>query len=675
MYIQIYILTIYVQFNYCCYLFNLTERKFRMKKGLLLLIILLVSAGSVTALPSFLGLRGLNRTVDAEPIGAGEFSFGLFSFLGLSNDTRTAFLSGNSVDVTDTEYDGTFYLTSAIGLGEKVELAGRVSYIWNCLKRDDVAGRTDLSGGDCENDDGFSEAHLFMKFSTDPADGLWIGIMPWVGYGIYDGGNSPYVINNNEYDGIWYPGQPMFELRRPMIGVEGVSAGADLLFSKDLNPLRFHLNVGYHYYKQHFEFTDYRYTSSGWTDSTPVDMYVEDPVMHLATGIEFPMDKVTLFTELEWRHFMKRDFEQGDGENFDDCITISPGIRIPTNSGLAFDITGSFTLTDFDTDFTDLGHHLYQNGGNPTNDQRAHYAPFPEGFTPKWGIGLNVMYSSDLRKGPGTAIMAGTVTDAVTGEFLAATVAFPGTAVEPAASDAGTGFYTVDLPEGNVSVAVNAAGYIGTSETVQVAGGQDFSRDYALQPEPGTIAGSVTDIETGLAISATVTVPELPASVRSGRDGLYSIDVPEGDWTVTATADGYLGASASTAVASGEGVTVDFKLQSVSFEPVYFDVNVYNIKSEYTDHLDEIAAEIIANGLVVQICGHADSDYTPEFNKTLSDDRALVIYDYLVDHGVSAGSLSTIGYGEDRPAVPNTSDANKALNRRVEFVVQSVGTN
>lgn len=646
-----------------------------MKKGSLLLIILLITAGSAIALPSYLGLRGLNRTVDAEPIGAGEFSFGLFSFLGFSNDTRTAYLSGDSVDVTDTEYDGTFYLTSAIGLGANVELAARVSYVWNCLKRDNVAGRTDLSGGDCENDDGFSEARLAMKYSINPKEGCWIGIMPWVGFSIYDGGNSRYVINNNEYDGIWYAGQPMFELRRPMIGVEGVSGGADLLLSKDLNPVTLHLNLGYHYFKQHFEFTDYRYTSSGWTDSTHVDMYIEDPVMHFAAGVEYPLEKVTLFTELEWRHFMKRDWEEGDGENFDDCITVSPGIRIPTNSGLAFDITGSFTLTDFDAEYNDLGHNAYQNGGNPTDGERARYAPFPEGYSPEWGIGLNVMYSSDLRTGPGTAVMAGTVTDAVTGEFLAATIAFPGTAVEPAASDAETGFYSVELPEGSVSVAVNAEGYIGTTETVQVAGGQDFSTDYALQPEPGTIAGSVIDIETGLAVSATVSVPDVPVSDRSGSDGLYSLQVPEGVWTVTATADGYLGESAPTEVASGEDVTVDFQLKSVAFEPVYFDVNVYNIKSEFTGLLDEIADEIITNDLVVQICGHADSDYTEEFNMTLSEDRALVIYDYLIDRGVSTASLSTIGYGESRPAVPNTTNANKSLNRRVEFVVQFLRTN
>ena len=581
-----------------------------MKKGSLLLIILLVTAGSAIALPSYLGLRGLNRTVDAEPIGAGEFSFGLFTFLGLSNDTRTAYLSGDSVDVTDTEYDGTFYITSAIGLGEKVELAGRISYVWNCLKRDAVEGRTDLSGGDCENDDGFSEAHLFMKFSTNPGggDGCWIGIMPWVGFSIYDGGDSPYVTNYNEYDGIWYLDQPMFELRRPMIGVEGVSGGADLLFSKDLNPMRFHLNVGYHYYKQHFEFTDYRYTPSGWTDSTHVDMYVEDPVMHLAAGIEYPMEKVTLFAELEWRHFMKRDWEAGDGENFDDCITVSPGIRIPTNSGLAFDITGSFALSDFDAEYNDLGHRLYQNGGNPTDVERAHHAPFPEGYSPKWGIGLNVMYSSDLREKPTTAIMSGTVTDAVSGNFLKAYIAFPGAAVQTVSTDTETGFYSAVLPEGAVSVTVNADGYNGVEKMVQIVAGQNISRDFALELVP-VIVEEIIPIEIG---------------------------------------------------------------QVLSFDNIYFDFNSADIKTESYPILNEVVDILKANPeAVIRIAGHTDSDGSESYNQTLSEQRAASVLNYLVQNGIEARRLSTVGYGELQPVVPNTSRENKAKNRRIEFIVIS----
>ncbi len=638
-----------------------------MKKSILVFCLLLF-AGSAIALPSFFGLRGLNRIVDAKPIGAGEFSLALFGNLGLSKDTRNAYIGGTHYDVEDTEYDGTGYFTIGIGLGEKVELGGRVTYVWNALKRADASTRI-ADAGDNETDDGFSEAGLSFKISANPGDaGLWIGVMPWADFSIYDGGDSPYVTNYDGNDGIWHHLQPMFEMRRAMIGYE-LGAGADLLISADLNPLVLHTNIGFHYYKQNFQFTDYRY---GTSDSVEIDMTVEDPVFHAAVGLELPLKGITLFVESEWKHFMKRDFELGDNEDYDDIITISPGLRFPTSSGFAFDITGSFALDNFDPEWSDLGHGLYQAGRTPTNVDRSHFAPFPGGYPASMSFGVGLMYSSDLRVGPGTGIMSGTVTDALTGDALQATVAFPGSAIEPAVSDAETGFYSAELPEGSVGVTVNSPGYIGVGESVQVAGGVDFTRNYALQPEPGTVMGSVTDIETGLAIaSATVAAPDAPVSDRTGTDGLYEFNVNEGTWTITASASGYLGATESVNILSGDLAVVDFQLQSVAFEPIYFIVNLYTIQPEYTAVLDDIAEDIIANGLVVQISGHADSDYTPEYNQTLSENRAMAVYDYLVDHGVSPSSLSTIGYGEDRPAVPNTSAANKALNRRVEFVVHT----
>ena len=640
-----------------------------MKKGIVLLVLLLVATSATYALPSYLGLRGLNRTVDAKPIGAGEFSLGLFTLMGLSNDARGAYLSGGYTEVTDTEYNANGFFTMGFGLGDKVELAGRISYVWTSLKREDVDGRVSQAG-ESESDDGFSEAGLAMKFSANPGDGgLWIGLMPWANFSVYDGGDSPYVTNYDGYDGIWQHLQPMFELRRPMLATD-ISGGIDLLVSAHLNSVNIHTNVGYHFFKQTFQFTDRRY---GTSDSVMVDMEVEDPVFHLAFGVEVPLKGVTLFTEAEWRHFMKRDYEHGDGEDYDDMIVIQPGLRFPTKSGFAFDIVGSFALDNFDPEWSDLGHHAYQSGGTPTNSYRAHYAPFPEGYYPSWGVGVNLMYSSDLREGPGTGIMSGTVTDARSGDAIEGTVAFPGTAVEPAVSDAETGFYSSELPEGSVSVTVNSPGYIGASETVQVAGGVDFTRNYALQPVPATIMGSVTDIETGIAIaSATVAAPDVPVSDRTGNDGLYEFNVDEGSWTITASASGYLGATEGVDVMSGDIAVVDFQLQSVAFEPIYFIVDKFDIQPEYLAVLDDIAEDITANGLVVQISGHADSDHTEEYNQTLSENRAMAVYDYLVAHGVNPSNLSTIGYGEDRPAVPNTSAANKALNRRVEFVVQTV---
>jgi outer membrane protein OmpA-like peptidoglycan-associated protein len=636
-----------------------------MKKSMLLFSVLLILAGAASALPSYLGLRGLNRTVDAKPIGAGEFSMALFTFLGLSQDARWAHLDGDWLEVTDTEYDGTGYFTLGFGLGEKVEMAGRLSYVFNSLERSEPQERVDDAAN--ESDDGFSEATLAMKFSDNPGGGdFWWGIMPWASFAIYDGGDNPWVTNYGPYDGIWYPDQPMFELRRSMLNTD-LGAGADLLLSTSLSPtFLLHTNIGYHYFKQSFQFTDHRY---GTSDSVEIDMTVEDPVFHLAVGMEIPLKGITLFTEAEWRHFMQRDYEQGDGEDYDDIITVSPGIRFPMKSGFAFDVVGTIAMDNFDPEWSDLGHSLYQSGDVPSLGHRADFAPFPGGYPASWGVGLNLMYSTDLREGPGTGIMSGTVTDAVTGEPLGATVAFPGTAVEPAMSDAGTGFYSAELPEGSVAVSVNSPGYIGTGGTVQIEGGIDITRDYALQPEPTGLFGSVTDIQTGAPIRGA-TVDAINLSDVTGSDGLYALVVGEGDYTVTATAAGYLGEVREITVSGGEAVELNFQLQSVAFEPVYFDVDLYNIKPEFNTLLNGIAEAIAANGLTVQICGHADSDASDEYNQTLSENRAISVYDYLVAHGVSASSLSTIGYGESRPAVPNTSEANKALNRRVEFVVQ-----
>ena len=40
---------------------------------------------------------------------------------------------------------------------------------------------------------------------------------------------------------------------------------------------------------------------------------------------------------------------------------------------------------------------------------------------------------------------------------------------------------------------------------------------------------------------------------------------------------------------------------------------------------------------------------------------------WLADHGIAGDRLSTVGYGETKPLVPNSTDENRARNRRVEL--------
>lgn len=85
------------------------------------------------------------------------------------------------------------------------------------------------------------------------------------------------------------------------------------------------------------------------------------------------------------------------------------------------------------------------------------------------------------------------------------------------------------------------------------------------------------------------------------------------------------------------------------------------------------AADILrANpNVVVRIEGHTDSTGSAQSNLDLSRARATTVLNSLVALGVARDRLSASGYGESRPKVPDTSAANRAVNRRVEFIVQN----
>ncbi len=105
---------------------------------------------------------------------------------------------------------------------------------------------------------------------------------------------------------------------------------------------------------------------------------------------------------------------------------------------------------------------------------------------------------------------------------------------------------------------------------------------------------------------------------------------------------------------------------------IYFDVNKDVVKPESYGTLKEIAA--ILNevpDVKVKIVGHTDSDGSDAANLDLSKRRAASVKDELVKNfNVNGDRLITDGAGETQPVAVNDSPANKALNRRVEFIKQ-----
>lgn len=71
--------------------------------------------------------------------------------------------------------------------------------------------------------------------------------------------------------------------------------------------------------------------------------------------------------------------------------------------------------------------------------------------------------------------------------------------------------------------------------------------------------------------------------------------------------------------------------------------------------------------LVLEIGGHTDSRGAAQMNQELSQARADAVRTALVNRGVDATSLSTVGFGPSRPIADNTTDEGRAANRRITF--------
>ncbi len=92
--------------------------------------------------------------------------------------------------------------------------------------------------------------------------------------------------------------------------------------------------------------------------------------------------------------------------------------------------------------------------------------------------------------------------------------------------------------------------------------------------------------------------------------------------------------------------------------------------------LDEVVGVLTDNPKIsLEVQGHTDNVGADAYNMHLSQTRADAVRAYLVSHGIAPDRLVSKGYGFHQPLVPNSSDANRALNRRVQFIrTESGGT-
>lgn len=102
---------------------------------------------------------------------------------------------------------------------------------------------------------------------------------------------------------------------------------------------------------------------------------------------------------------------------------------------------------------------------------------------------------------------------------------------------------------------------------------------------------------------------------------------------------------------------------------VYFEFDRSEIQSRFNDMLAAHGQYLSNNPQTrVRLEGHADERGTREYNIGLGERRAQAVRRVLMLQGASADQISTVSYGEERPAATGSDEEAYRLNRRVEIV-------
>jgi len=142
------------------------------------------------------------------------------------------------------------------------------------------------------------------------------------------------------------------------------------------------------------------------------------------------------------------------------------------------------------------------------------------------------------------------------------------------------------------------------------------------------------------------TLPETPPQQQPSAD--------------TAPADDAGAATTDSAGPSGE---------LLSKRIVYFDFDRADIRADSQTVVAAHARYLAANPTQkVRLEGHADERGSREYNIGLGERRGQAVRRALLLQGVAEVQLSTVSYGEERPAAAGSDEQTYALNRRVEII-------
>ncbi|MNK88271.1 Peptidoglycan-associated lipoprotein precursor [compost metagenome] len=131
-------------------------------------------------------------------------------------------------------------------------------------------------------------------------------------------------------------------------------------------------------------------------------------------------------------------------------------------------------------------------------------------------------------------------------------------------------------------------------------------------------------------------------------------------------------------IVDGEKVKIfdgDNLADKLKLNPIYFDLNGYNIRQSSKKELDKVVALMKDRpSISVKVNSYTDSRGRDEFNMKLSENRAKATVGYIVNAGIAQERISGEGFGETKllnhcSNGVKCSEKEHELNRRSEFII------
>jgi peptidoglycan-associated lipoprotein len=194
--------------------------------------------------------------------------------------------------------------------------------------------------------------------------------------------------------------------------------------------------------------------------------------------------------------------------------------------------------------------------------------------------------------------------------------------------------------------------------------GNDDLYTFELPPLRFNVTGLVKDEKTGTPIPSSVVQliasdgSNLQAETGTGGDFKFALK-PDVDYIFLASKRGYLNGKEKETT-KGQDKSRDFMVtilltgidKPIELPNILYDFGKWDLRPESMVSLDKLVETLLDNpNVTIELMSHTDSRDTEEYNLTLSQKRAQVVVQYLIDKGIEADRLTAKGYGESTPKV------------------------